>query len=81
MKYRRKPVEVEAIEWLGNNMQEVLDFCGDRAYHVPHSCYIEIQTLAGTLRAVPGNIIVRDEHNELFVYRAKMFEEMYENLE
>lgn len=78
MKYREKPVEVEAIEWLGNNTQEVLDFCGGRAHYIPRSCYIEIQTLADTLRAVPGNFIVRDEHNEFFIYDAKTFEETYE---
>lgn len=80
MKYRAKSVEVEAIQWLGNNGQEVLNFCGCGAYHVPRSCYIEIQTLAGTLRVFPGNFIVRNEHKEFFVYRAKTFQEMYEEV-
>lgn len=79
MRYIAKPVEVEAIQWLGNNAQEVLNFCGCGAYHVPRSCYMIISTLAGELRVVPGNYIVRKSgSNEYYVYRAQQFHDMYE---
>ncbi|MGL6201137.1 MAG: hypothetical protein ACRC3H_19630 [Lachnospiraceae bacterium] len=31
MKYRKKPVEVEAVQWTGNNEQEIYTFCGGNA--------------------------------------------------
>lgn len=27
MKYKKKPVIVEAIQWTGDNTKEILDFC------------------------------------------------------
>lgn len=82
MRYIAKPVEVEAIRWLGNNTQEVLNFCGCGAYHVPRSCYMTISTLAGELRVTPGNYIVRNiNSNEYYVYRAQQFQNMYEPIE
>ena len=80
MKYRRKPVEVEAIRWLGDNTEEVIDFCGNGAYYIPRSSYIEIPTRTGALRAVPGNFIVRDERNEFLIYSTKMFIETFESI-
>lgn len=26
-KWRKKPIEVEAVQWLGNNLNEMLEFC------------------------------------------------------
>ena len=31
MKYRKKPVIIEAIQWLGNNKKEIADFAGESA--------------------------------------------------
>ena len=28
MKYRKKPVEVEAIQWAGENLREIINFTG-----------------------------------------------------
>ena len=30
-KYRKKPVEIEAIQWTGDNLKEILEF-SDKAY-------------------------------------------------
>lgn len=29
MKYRKKLVEIEAIQWNGNNIEEVITFCDE----------------------------------------------------
>lgn len=28
MRFRKKPIEIEAISWVGNNLPEVVKFCG-----------------------------------------------------
>jgi len=28
MKVRKKPVEVEAVQWTGENLGEIIEFCG-----------------------------------------------------
>lgn len=40
MKYRKKPVVIEAIQWNGNNLKEVMEFMGSE---FRYNCYgIEI---------------------------------------
>lgn len=80
MRYIAKPIEVEAIQWLGNNEQEIYDFCGNRAHCMPRSSYMVISTLAGKLYyVVPGNYIVRDINSKDYsVYQAQQFQDMYE---
>ena len=31
MKYKKKPVVIEAIQWTGDNKEEIIQFCGDKA--------------------------------------------------
>lgn len=35
MKYRKKPVEIEAIQWKGNNFEEIKQFAGEMLVHEP----------------------------------------------
>lgn len=83
MRYIQKPVEVEAIQWLGNNEEEVSKFCGGRAHCKPRSCYMVISTPAGQIyNVVLGNFIVRDiDSNEYYVCRAEQFQNRYELIE
>lgn len=78
MKYRKKPVEIEAIQWLGNNIEEVIEFCEGQAHY---TCCLEIDTLEGKMRAVPGNFIVRGVKGEYYPCRGDIFEETYEAIE
>jgi hypothetical protein len=81
MKYRKKPVEIEAIQWLGDNTEEVITFCEGKAHYIPRSCYLEIDTLEGQMRAVPGNFIVRGVKGEYYPCRGDIFEETYERVD
>lgn len=44
MKYKKKPVIVEAIQWTGNNTKEILDFC---PIAIERKTYLCIPTLEG----------------------------------
>ena len=83
MRYIQKPVEVEAIQWLGNNEEEVSEFCGGRAHCRPRSSYMVISTPTGQIYyVVPGNYIVRDiDSNNYYVCQAQQFQDRYELVE
>jgi hypothetical protein len=46
MKYRKKPVVIEAIRWTGANQSEIQQFCGDYAiFHVSNHCTFNLPLL------------------------------------
>lgn len=70
MRYRTKPVEIEAIQWTGLNLEEIKQFVGeslkydilDTAWEFgkgrPH-IYMKIHTLEGDMYASVGDYIIK----------------------
>jgi hypothetical protein len=56
MKYRKKPVVIEAVKWTGNNTKQIFDFC-DSCYRGVDGLYII--TLEGSMRVAPGDFIIK----------------------
>jgi len=88
MKYRKKPVIIEAIQWTGDNLFECLNFmnCGDmqpEIYNIFHNCNNEIgiQTLEGTMLASVGDYIIKGVAGELYPCKPDIFEKTYEKVE
>ena len=42
MKYRKKPVVIEAIQWNGDNLKEVMEFIGSEFKYESNTRYITI---------------------------------------
>jgi hypothetical protein len=60
MKYRKKPVVIEAVKWTGRNHQEVLDFTdGTNIVKELTSTDFLIPTLEGVMRASKGDFIIK----------------------
>ena len=57
MKYRKKPVVVEAVQWNGNNHKEVIDFAENKIWFDALG-YIWIATLEGNMVAKKGDEII-----------------------
>lgn len=81
MKVRKRPVEVEAIQYLpGKTCVEVAEFMG--APHDERDCYDDaewvIETLEGTMVALPGDWIVRGVQGEFYPVKPDIFEQTYE---
>ena len=74
-KYRTKPHEVEAIQWTGQNTEEVLEFLQDK-YYVSYDGDLVIVTKQGKAIAVKNDYIVKD--NGFYPCNAKEFVERYE---
>lgn len=74
MKYRKKPVEVEAIQWTGDNTNEIADFVGEFAMFCkvkylhdekPSYWRLEIKTLEGNMKADYGDYIIKGVNIEI----------------
>lgn len=94
-RYRKKPVEIEAIRYTGDNLEEVLSFTGKHpsfdtwfsdfaAYqrHVEADGRIfKIFTLEGVMNATPGDWIIRGVRGEHYPCKPDIFEATYEAVE
>ena len=91
MKYRKKPVVVEAIRWSGSNMIEIQDFMGgcflgykvlsDAAWEVGKGVpitEISIKTLDSIAKAVNGDYIIKGVQGEFYPCKPDIFEATYE---
>ena len=63
-KYRKKPVVIEAVQWTGENREEVLKFVGHDAFVGIEE--ISIFTLEGIMIASVGDYIIRGVQGELY---------------
>ena len=93
MKYRKKPIVIEAIQWNGRNIEEVLQFMrpdelpsdGINAVrgvgHTPMTGDLDIPTLEGVMTAKPGDWIIRGVKGEYYPCKPDIFEATYEKAE
>ena len=74
MLYRKKPVIIEAVQWLGNK-EEVKSF-------YPEYCFddgvVYIDTLEGTMKAKHGDYIIKGVSGEFYPCKPDIFEKTYE---
>lgn len=91
MKYRKKPVIVEAIQWTGLNLSEIKEFVGDdlkydindTAWRVgacaPH-VDMTIHTLEGDHICTVGDYIIKGVNGEFYPCKPDIFEKTYEKV-
>jgi hypothetical protein len=92
-RYRKKPVVIDAVQWTGNNLEEVLsqiDFQklpSDGEYvnpgigHTPLTGELDIPTLEGTMRAKPGDWIIKGVKGECYPCKPDIFDATYDLVE
>lgn len=85
MKYRKKPVVVDAVRWTGDieSLGEIeklqgFSFSKDKVVDIVKSDEIRIHTLEGEMTASLGDYIIRGVHGELYPCKPDIFEETYE---
>ena len=91
-RFRKKPVEIEAIQWDGTEvcLETILpwiDFdalpddgvhVGKGVGYVPALGTLDIPTLEGTMTASPGDWIIRGVKGEFYPCKPDIFEMTYE---
>ena len=92
MKYKTKPVEIEAIRWTGLNLEEIKTFVGDSliyniidtAWQVgkgrPH-VLMKIKTLEGDMHVSEGDYIIKGLKGEFYPCKPDIFEKKYERMD
>lgn len=76
MKYRKKPVVIEAVQLTINNIDEVLSFC-DKVKSHPLTGVV-IETLEGDMTASLGDYIIKGVKGEFYPCKPDIFELTYE---
>jgi hypothetical protein len=91
MKFRKKPVVIEAIQWTGNNELQIMEFVGkhlqvskppywiEYEMNVPDEGYnISIPTLEGAMKASRQDWIIKGLKGEFYPCKPDVFEMTYE---
>lgn len=83
MRYRKKPVVIEAIKWTGENRDEIKDFVKkDFSFHTDtqkRDCVdLYIFTLEGHHKANVGDMIIKGVKGEFYPCKPDIFEMTYE---
>ena len=84
MKYRKKPVIIEAIQWNGLNLEEIKWFMKEQFKDVSVSEIsfgLQIPTLEGTMTVSLGDFIIRGVKGEYYPCKPDIFEKTYEPVE
>lgn len=84
MKFRKKPVVIEAIQWLGDTQSLNLidhDLVDDDSRKIDlDGSDLLIHTLEGVMRASKNDWIIKGVHGELYPCKPDIFELTYERI-
>lgn len=80
MKFRKKPVVIEAIRYTGSNGLEVATFCKGIGLHTFGDSLV-IPTLEGDHRADVGDWIIRGVAGEYYPCKPDIFDQTYEEVQ
>lgn len=82
MKVRKKPVEVEAVQWTGENLGEIIDFCGKYLSFIEGDShtFMYVQTLEDSHRVSLNDYIIKDIKGEFYPCKPDIFEMTYERI-
>lgn len=87
MKYRKKPVVIDAIQWNGRNLKECAEFLGDsfqgcrQERRIDGKNEIDIKTLEGKHTASLNDFLIRGIKGEHYACKPDIFEATYEEAE
>lgn len=80
-KYRKKPVVIEAVQFTGENLEEIGHFAGLNAQLAGRERRLEIKTKEGVMTANPGDYIIKGVQGEFYPIKEDIFEKTYEPVE
>lgn len=86
MKYRKKPVIIEAIQFEDNSDRiiEIYEFMGGDTIRVNYedkdNPYLKIETLEGIMKASVGDYIIKGVNGEFYPCKPDIFEKTYERV-
>ena len=85
-KYRKKPVEIEAVLWLGNCLTdarivaEKVGYKGEKGFSLDSKGRLLISTLEGVMAANRGDYIIKGVKGECYPCKPDIFKMTYEKV-
>jgi hypothetical protein len=81
--YRKKPVEIEAIQWVSDNIEQVYEMLGDNLIIDIDEDELRhfINTLEGKMELSWGDYVIRGVKGEFYPCKPDIFELTYEMVE
>jgi hypothetical protein len=80
-KYTKKPVTIEALQWTGENIDEVAEFCPVCYFReTKGESKLTISTLEGPMSATIGDYIIKGVKGEFYPCKPDIFELTYTKL-
>lgn len=78
----KKPVEIQAVQWTGDNYDEICKFIGyfPNIIYGSRGPYVVIKTLEGDHHASVGDWIIRGVKGEFYPCKPDIFEQTYEEV-
>lgn len=80
MLYRKKPVEIEAIQWTGDNFDELERFTDNSTLVKFFNHELLIYTLEGVMHASIGDYIIKGVEGEFYPCKPDIFNKTYEKV-
>lgn len=77
-KYRKRPVEIDALQWTGNNISEICKFMKKDVAHLLVSGQLYIEKLEGAHHASAGDYIIKGVNGEFYPCKPDIFAKTYE---
>lgn len=76
--YKTKPCEIQAVQWTGDNYDEIREFAGE---HVANLGYeLSILTLEGVMIASKDDYIIKGLRGEFYPCKPDVFHKKYEEI-
>ncbi len=80
-KYRKKPIVIEAIQWTGDNLNDICKLFPDfRLKYTLSDGALGIYTLEGIMWASKGDYIIQGIQDEFYPCKPDIFKETYEEV-
>jgi hypothetical protein len=83
-KYRKKPVEIEAIQWVSDNIEQVYEMLGVGDNLIINTDEDEVKhfinTLEGKMEMSWGDYIIKGVKGEFYPCKPDIFELTYEKI-
>ena len=80
MKFRKRPVEIEAVQWDGDNTQEIMKWAGGSIVTIQASTpdNLTIETVEGDMRANKWDWIIKGVKGEFYPCKLDIFSATYD---
>lgn len=82
--YIKKPVKIEAIQYLGTNINEIENFIDNpviKYYSSDGECTIGIPTLEGIMKTSVGDYIIKGVQGECYPCKPDIFKLTYDEVQ